>query len=341
MSPATTKQTIDHTGLSSTGFITSSTKESTEFSHALPRWSLGVPFATIIVLALVWNRPLKWVLIAVVGLALVAAVLAAVHHAEVVALRVGEPFGTLILAVAVNRDRGRADRFGDADRRRNRKHRRARCRVRSGDDRLHGHRWFVPAGRRLRHRELSYRVEGTSPLLAVLAALATLTLVVPAYTTPLPGPSFSTLQLVFVGVMSLALYCVFVFAQAVRFRDYFLPVDVGDVVSHAAPPPTRVAIVSFGLLLISLVSVVGLAKSLAPSIEAAVAAAALPVPFSALPGAPRVPAPCQDCDASPGSANRDPGFRLSGTRFTLARRAASTARKTAAPNHPCRRPRTR
>ena len=73
----------------------------TEFSHALPRWSIGVPIAAIVALVIVWNRPLGWALIMVVALALIAAVLAAVHHAEVVALRVGEPFGTLILAVAV------------------------------------------------------------------------------------------------------------------------------------------------------------------------------------------------------------------------------------------------
>lgn len=250
---------------------------SAEFSHALPRWSIGVPIATIIVLAIVWNRPLAWVLIVLVSLALIGAVLAAVHHAEVVALRVGEPFGTLILAVAVTvieaglivsvmLERGPTATVVARDA--------VYSAVMIACTGIIGLCLLVGG---LRHRELSYRVEGTSPLLAVLAALATLTLVVPAYTTSIPGPSFSTLQLAFVGVMSLALYCVFVFAQAVRFRDYFLPVDVGDRVSHAAPPPTRVALVSFGLLLVSLVSVVGLAKSLAPSIEAAVAAAALPV----------------------------------------------------------------
>ena len=72
-----------------------------EFSHALPRWSIGAPIAAMVALAIVWSRPLEWALITVVALALVAAVLAAVDHAEVVALRVGEPFGTLILAVAV------------------------------------------------------------------------------------------------------------------------------------------------------------------------------------------------------------------------------------------------
>jgi Ca2+:H+ antiporter len=127
------------------------------------------------------------------------------------------------------------------------------------------------------HRELEYRIEGTSPALAVLVALATLTLVVPAYTTTTPGPSFSTLQLAFAGVMSLALYGVFVFVQTVRHRDYFLPSEVGDEVSHALPPSRNIALASLGLLAISLLAVVGLAKTLAPSIEAGVAAASAPL----------------------------------------------------------------
>ncbi|MGZ9057677.1 MAG: calcium:proton antiporter [Burkholderiaceae bacterium] len=247
-----------------------------EFSHALPRWSIGVPIAAVVALAIVWNRPLEWALIAVVSLALIAAVLAAVHHAEVVALRVGEPFGTLILAVAVTvieaglivsvmlaggptatvvaRDAVFAAVM-------------VACTGIIGV-------CLVVGG--LRHRELEYRIEGTSPALAVLVALATLTLVVPAYTTTTPGPSFSNLQLAFAGVMSLALYGVFVFVQTVRHRDYFLPSDVGDDASHASPPSRKTALTSFGLLAISLIAVVGLAKSLAPSIEAGVAAASAP-----------------------------------------------------------------
>ena len=77
--------------------------------------------------------------------------------------------------------------------------------------------------------------------------------------------------------MSLVLYCVFVFVQTVRHRDYFLPADVGDQASHAAPPPLKIALASFGLLAVSLIAVVGLAKSLAPSIEAGVAAASAPL----------------------------------------------------------------
>jgi Ca2+:H+ antiporter len=123
---------------------------------------------------------------------------------------------------------------------------------------------------------IAFRVEGTSPALATLAALVTLTLVLPTYTTSTPGPTFSTSQLVFAGVISLALYGVFVFVQTVRHRDYFLPADVGNEAAHAVPATTRVVLISMGLLLVCLVAVVGLAKALSPSIEAAVRAANAP-----------------------------------------------------------------
>lgn len=250
---------------------------SVEFSHALPRWSIGVPIAAIGALAMILGRPLNWALIAVVAIALIAAVLAAVHHAEVVALRVGEPFGTLILAVAVTViEAGLIVSVMLAG---------GPTATVVARDAVYAAVMIACTGiigvclvvGGLRHHELEYRVEGTSPALAVLAALATLTLVVPAYTITTPGPSFSPLQLAFAGAMSLALYCVFVFVQTVRHRDYFLPSDVGDEASHAAPPSLKTALTSFGLLAISLVAVVGLAKSLAPSIESGVAAVSAPL----------------------------------------------------------------
>jgi len=76
----------------------------TSRSPALP-WTTVVPPLALVVLAATWGRKpegaLEAVVVTVAGLVLGAAVLAAVHHAEVVADRVGEPFGSLILAVAV------------------------------------------------------------------------------------------------------------------------------------------------------------------------------------------------------------------------------------------------
>jgi Ca2+:H+ antiporter len=106
--------------------------------------------------------------------------------------------------------------------------------------------------------------------LAVLAALTTLALILPNVATTAPGPVFSTSQLIFEGIVSLVLYGSFVFIQTVRHRDYFLAAESGEEV-HAPPPSNRAAVVSAILLLISLVAVVGLAKSLTPTIETAVA----------------------------------------------------------------------
>jgi Ca2+:H+ antiporter len=121
----------------------------------------------------------------------------------------------------------------------------------------------------LAHGEQSFRIEGTGPGLAALVSLATLSLVMPTFTTSSPEGTYTTSQLVFVAASSLALWAVFVFVQTVRHRDYFLPAE-GDEASHAPPPSAARAGASFALLLVALVAVVGLAKLLSPSIEDAV-----------------------------------------------------------------------
>jgi Ca2+:H+ antiporter len=242
----------------------------------LPPWSLAVPLLAGSILALSWGRPLELALGLLLSATLFAAVMAAIHHAEVVAHRVGEPYGTLLLAVAVTvievalivslmvaggegaNSLARDTVFA------------AVMIVSNGVVGL----CLVMGG--LRHGVLAYRVDGTSPALATLSALAGLTMVLPSFTTTTPGPTYSPAQLAFAGVTSLVLYGVFVFVQTVRHRDYFLPVDNDNDDSHAAPPSNWVAWSSLGLLLVSLVGVVGLAKALAPALEAGVAAAGLP-----------------------------------------------------------------
>ncbi len=243
---------------------------------ALPLWCLAVPVLAIVVLAAAWGRPLGFALGAFLTAMMFAAVVSAIHHAEVVAHRVGEPFGTLVLAVAVTtievalivalmlaggesaNTLARDTVFS------------ALMIACNGVVGL----CLVAGG--LRHGVLAYRVEGTSPALASLAALAGLALVLPNYTTTTPGPTYSQAQLAFAGVTSLALYAVFVFVQTVRHRDYFLPVDTDNEEVHAETPPNWVAWTGLGLLLVSLVGVVGLAKTLAPALDNGVAAAGLP-----------------------------------------------------------------
>ena len=210
------------------------------------------------------------------------AVLAAVHHAEIVALRVGEPFGSLVLAVAVTvievalivtlmisggpqaASLARDTVFAATM---------ITCNGIVGLSLLLG---------ALHHGVTLFNAEGSGAALATVATLATLSLVLPTFTTSRPGPEFSSAQLVFAAAASLVLYVMFVLTQTVRHRDFFLPVTsdgVVEVEQHAVPPSGRAAAVSLGLLLVALVAVVGLAKVVSPAIEAAVAAVGFPSSF--------------------------------------------------------------
>jgi Ca2+:H+ antiporter len=208
---------------------------------------------------------------------LIGAVLAAVHHAEVVAHRVGEPFGTLVLAVAITVIEVALIvslmRAGGADK------------AALPRDTIFSALMIICNGvvglcllvGGLHHREQSFRIEGANTGLAALVALSTLSLVLPAFTTSSAGGTYTVAQLLFAALASAVLWAVFVFFQTVRHRDYFLPPDASpDESEHAAPPPARRAWISFGLLLVALVSVVGLAKLLSPAIEGGLAAAGAP-----------------------------------------------------------------
>jgi Ca2+:H+ antiporter len=216
---------------------------------------------------------------------LAGAVLAAVHHAEVVALRVGEPFGSLVLAVAVtvievalivtlmiSGGAGTASLARDT----------VFAAVMITANAIVGISLLVATLRRP-DGLTTFNAEGAGGALATVITLATLSLVLPTFTTSRPGPELSPGQLAFAAVASLVLYLVFVVTQTVRHRDFFLPVDAaGDVIEteeHATPPSSRTALRSLGLLLASLVAVVGLAKVESPAIESAVAGAGFPQSF--------------------------------------------------------------
>jgi len=203
---------------------------------------------------------------AVAGGLLITAVFAAVYHAEVVAHRTGEPFGTLVLAVAVTvievalivavMISAPAEKAGLAR------------------DTVFAAVMITCNGivglcllwGGARHHEQGFQVYGASAALAVLAALTILSLVLPNVSASAPGPVFSTPQLVFAGIVSLVLYGAFVFIQTVRHRDYFLLVE-GPEEAHAPPPSGRTAAISAVLLLVALVAVVGLAKAITPIVE--------------------------------------------------------------------------
>src|SRR5690348_4381480 len=240
-----------------------------------PWYTWASPLAAWLVLLAGFLLGMGGPLAAVAGVVLIATVFAAVHHAEVVAHRTGEPFGTLVLALAVtvietalivsvmlaapadNAALARDTIFAAVM---------IVCNGIVGACLLWGG---------ARHHEQAFRPQGAGAALAVLAALTVLTLILPNFTTTTPGPILSTPQLAFDGSVSLVLYCAFVFVQTVRHRDYFLPVGNAED-AHAPPPSNRNTLVSAGLLLVSLVAIVGLAKALTPTLELGVARLDLP-----------------------------------------------------------------
>ncbi|GAA2168171.1 ionic transporter y4hA [Pedococcus bigeumensis] len=251
-------------------------------TKSLLTWTTLAPLIAIVALLLTWGRHLGTVPVIIVAVALAAAVLAAVHHAEVVAHRVGEPFGSLVLAVAVtiievalivtlmiSGGKDTASLARDT----------VFAAVMITCNGIVGLSLFVGA---VKYRLISFNAEGTGAALATVTTLAVMTMVVPTFTTSAPGPEFSSSQLAFAAVISLALYGMFVSTQTRRHRDFFLPVaHDGEPLEdeHAEPPTDRETWTSLGLLLVSLVAVVGLAKVESPAIESGVAAAGFPQSF--------------------------------------------------------------
>src|SRR6478609_505494 len=257
-------------------------------------WTTLAPVAAIVVLAISWGRHPGTVAAVAVGIFLIGAVLSAVHHAEVVAHRVGEPFGSLLLAVAVTVIEvalivtlmvgGSGDTSALA-------RDTVFAAVMITLNGIVGLSLLIGA---VKYRMAVFNPEGAGSALMTVVALATLTLVLPRFTTSHPGPEFSSAQLAFAAVASLGLYGIFVFTQTVKHRDFFLAVDTGpgsgsveptngpvdaDGDGHADPPSDRAALASLALLLLGLVAVVGLAKVESYPIEDAVDAVGLPHSF--------------------------------------------------------------
>ena len=248
----------------------------------LLEWTVLVPALAIVALAVTWGSEPNAVGIGVVAVLLAGAVLAAVHHAEVVAHWVGEPFGSLVLAVAVTvievalivtlmiSGGGAAATLARDT---------VFAAVMLTTTGIVGLSLLVGARR---FGVTLFNAEGSGAALATVATLATLSLVLPTFTTSQPGPEFSPGQLTFAALASLALYAMFVLTQTVRHRDFFLPVaqeGAPTEEAHADPPTTRAALTSLGLLMVALVAVVGLAKVESPAIEHGVALAGFPQSF--------------------------------------------------------------
>jgi len=223
----------------------------------------------------------NFAIMAITVVLLIATVFCAVHHAEVVALKVGEPFGSLVLAVSVtiievaliitimltSADEGGSEVARDTVFA-------ALMIVLTG---IVGVCLLVGA---IRHREQDFHAKGATVTLSVLATLAVLALILPKFTIAVPGPYYSTSQLIAVGAMSMVLYLFFVFVQSLRHREYFLDIaETSGDDHHDIVLPMRPVAVSLVLLIVSLVAVVLIAKSLSPIVEGAIVSAGLPLSF--------------------------------------------------------------
>ncbi|HSZ96620.1 MAG TPA: ionic transporter y4hA [Bradyrhizobium sp.] len=217
---------------------------------------------------------------AILLLILFGTVFAAVHHAEVVAERIGEPFGTLLLTLSVTiievaliatimlGEKAVTTLARDT----------VFAVVMIVCNGLVG--VCILAGG-LRYREQDIQVSGSSLYLSVLSVLATMTLIMPNFTLTTPGPVLSASQLGFDSVVTILLYGVFLYTQTVRHRDYF--VAGAAAANHDGPPPSnRTIVLSTGLLLISLLAVVLLAKKFSQVVDAAAALIGAPPAFAGI-----------------------------------------------------------
>jgi Ca2+:H+ antiporter len=215
-----------------------------------------------------------FVFAAVLLVILFGTVFAAVHHAEVIAHEIGEPYGTLLLTLAVTvievaliatimlGDTAAPALARDT----------VFAVVMIVCNGLAGICIFIGG---LRYREQDFQVLGANLYLSVLFTMATITLVLPNYTLTTPGPVYSAAQLGFVSIVTILLYAVFLYTQTTRHRDYFVGPSAG-LDEHGAKLSQAALALSIGLLLLALLGVVLLAKKFSLVVDASVAAIGAP-----------------------------------------------------------------
>ena len=235
-------------------------------------------FTAATALGIAFTRTPSGLVFAVVLLVILfGTVFAAVHHAEVIAHRIGEPFGTLLLTLSVTVIEvamietmllsGKASPALARDT--------VFAVVMIVCNGLVGI-CILTGG--LRFREQEFQVSGANLYLSVLVVLATITLILPNYTVATPGPIYSPAQLAFVSVVTIILYAVFLYIQTVRHRDYFIRDAADD--DHAGAVTGRALLLSVVLLLVALVSVVLLAKKFSDVVDAGAALIGAPPAFA-------------------------------------------------------------
>lgn len=234
-------------------------------SNKIPVWTIVAPILAWIDFFIA--HAVHWAPLLIVSVPfLVASVLSAVHHAETIAHRVGEPFGTLVLALAVtlievslivslmfasekdNSALARDTVFA------------AVMIILNG---MVGISLFAGG---VRFRVQKFALQGISAALTILVTTSVVVFILPNYTVSAPGPTYTKQQLIFVAIVTLILYGTFIVVQNIRHRDHFLSEGEKEDVVEAKPNNTT-TLLSLLLLVVCLGAVVMLAESLAPSLE--------------------------------------------------------------------------
>lgn len=242
-------------------------------AHRWPQYV--VPILAWIFFGLAETLHQPWLHVALVPL-LVACVLQAVHHAEIVALRIGQPFGSLVLALCVTGIEVSLI---------------ISMMLASGPDGaalardtvlaavmiiLNGMVGLSIFAGGIRHQEQRFVLQGVNTTLVPLLAISVLTLILPNFTVSQPGPYYSSNQLLFVAVVTLIIYGSFLFVQNFRHKEYFLSEEEMAADEALARPSQRLSLISLLLLLVNLGAVIMLAEALAPDLEQILDAHGLP-----------------------------------------------------------------
>ena len=221
-----------------------------------------------------------WLFAVVLLVILFGTVFAAVHHAEMIAGRIGEPFGTLLLTLSVTvievaliatimlGDMPAPTLARDT----------VFAVVMIVCNGLVGLCIFIGG---MRYREQDFQITGANIYLSMLFLLATITLVMPNFTLSAPGPVYSTAQLAVVSTVTMLLYALFLYTQTIRHRDYFVG-RADEAAAHGEAMSDRMQAVSIALLLLSLLVVVLLAKKFSVVVEVVTARLGAPAAFAGL-----------------------------------------------------------
>lgn len=245
--------------------------------RSLLHWTVIIPLLAWILFfsGLVDNSAITQV---VAGVLLILSVIAAVHHSEIIAHKVGEPYGTIILAIAITiievsiivslMVAGEGDTLTLA---RDTVYA-ATMLILNG---IMGLCLFIGG---LKHHEQTFSRHSVTIALVSLVSIIVFTMVVPTFTKTVEGPYYSPSQLIFVAVSCLAIYGCFIFAQTVRHREYYLTEGENTAAAPGHTPEQKgpPLIASLLFLLVSLTIVVLLAKTLSPTIEKMVLSYHLP-----------------------------------------------------------------